>query len=135
MADNLTAMQRSACMRAVRSQHTAPEMLVRRAAHALGYRYALHRKDLPGTPDLVFVARRKIIFVHGCFWHVHTCRRGRRSPVGNLDYWRNKRERNKQRDKEHLRSLRAAAWDVLIIWECWTRDSAMLRKRLSDFLG
>lgn len=134
MADNLTAEQRTACMRSVRSQDTIPEMRVRRAAHSLGYRYALHRNDLPGKPDLVFVSRRKIIFVHGCFWHMHKCRHGILAPVSNTNYWRTKRERNKQRDKEHLRALRAANWEVLVIWECWTRDVSRLRKRLADFL-
>jgi DNA mismatch endonuclease (patch repair protein) len=135
MADNLTAEQRSACMRAVRSKDTSAEMRVRRATHSLGYRYALHRKDLPGKPDLVFVSRRKIVFVHGCFWHLHKCRHGTIAPVSNTNYWRIKRERNKERDKEHVRSLRAADWKVLVVWECWTRDKAGLRKRLSNFLG
>lgn len=135
MADNLTAKQRSDCMRAVRSQNTNPEMRVRQAAHSLGYRYALHRKNLPGKPDLVFVSRRKVVFVHGCFWHLHRCRHGTTSPVSNVDYWRSKREKNRNRDKEHLRALRAADWKVLILWECWTRDVTRLRERLVDFLG
>lgn len=100
----------------------------------MGYRYALHRKNLPGKPDLVFVSRRKIIFVHGCFWHLHRCRHGRVSPASNMDYWRAKRERNKQRDKEHLGSLRVTDWKVLVVWECWTRDLEGLGKRLVDFL-
>jgi DNA mismatch endonuclease (patch repair protein) len=134
MADNLTAKQRSDCMRAVRGQNTTPEMCVRRVAHSLGYRYALHRKNLPGKPDLVFVSRRKIVFVHGCFWHLHKCRHGRVSPLSNKEYWSHKREKNRQRDKEHLKSLRSASWKVLIVWECWTRDTALLRKRLVEFL-
>src|SRR5215210_2484468 len=128
MADNLTSEQRSNCMRAVRSEHTTPEMRVRQAAHSLGYRYALHRKDLPGNPDLVFVSRRKVVFVHGCFWHLHTCRRGKNAPVTNITYWSSKRERNRKRDKEQLRHLRAANWKVLVIWECWIPDTARLRK-------
>src|SRR6266567_2492380 len=104
MADNLTAEQRITCMRAVQSQHTIPEMRVRHAAHSLGYRYALHRRDLPGKPDLVFVSRRKVIFVHGCFWHRHTCRRGRVCPASNAGYWKRKREKNSERDKKHLRA-------------------------------
>jgi DNA mismatch endonuclease, patch repair protein len=121
-------------MRAVRGQDTVPEMRVRLAAHSMGYRYALHRKDLPGKPDLVFVSRRRIVFVHGCFWHLHKCRHGSISPMNNADYWCRKRERNKQRDKEHVRSLRASGWKVLVVWECWTRDIASLRRRLTDFL-
>ncbi len=134
MADNLTAEQRTACMRAVRSQNTTPEMRVRQTAHSLGYRYALHRKDLLGKPDLVFVSRRKIVFVHGCFWHMHKCSHGRIAPVRNADYWHAKRERNTKRDKVNLRELRAADWKILVVWECWTRDNARLRKRLTDFL-
>ncbi len=134
MADNLTVKQRSACMRAVLGQHTTPEMRVRRAVHSLGYRYALHRKNLPGRPDLVFVSRRKIVFVHGCFWHLHKCRHGSISPASNMNYWSAKRKKNKERDKDHLRSLRAADWKVLVVWECWTKDMARLRERLADFL-
>jgi len=110
-------------------------MRVRQATHSLGYRYALHRKDLPGKPDLVFVSRRKIVFVHGCFWHLHRCRHGRISPVSNVSYWGRKRERNAQRDREHLQALRAGGWNVLVIWECWTRDAPRLRKLLVAFLG
>jgi DNA mismatch endonuclease (patch repair protein) len=122
-------------MRAVHSQDTAPEMRIRRAVHSLGYRYALHRKDLPGKPDLVFVSRRKIVFVHGCFWHLHKCRRGKIVPVSNVNYWRRKRERNAQRDKEHLRALRADGWKVMVIWERHTREMVGLVKRLAEFLG
>lgn len=135
MSDNLTAKQRSACMRAVRGEDTVPEMRVRQAAHSLGYRYALHRKNLPGKPDLVFVCRRKIVFVHRCFLHLHKCRHGTVSPASNMNYWCIKREKNRDRDKNHLRSLRAAAWKVLVVWECQTQDTERLRKRLAHFLG
>lgn len=134
MADNLTAQQRSACMRAVRGKNTTPEILVRQAAHSLGYRYALHRENLPGKPDLVFVSRRKIVFVHGCFWHFHSCTHGKVSPVSNMSYWHIKRERNRTRDKQNLRALRAANWNVFVVWECWTRDTHRLRERLANFL-
>ena len=134
MADNLTEKQRSACMSAVRDRDTTPEMLVRQVAHSMGYRYSLHRRSLPGKPDLVFVSRRKIVFVHGCFWHAHECDRGRRIPVSNTNYWHTKRTRNKERYNEQERSLRAASWEVLVIWECWTHDLKTLRKRLRDFL-
>jgi DNA mismatch endonuclease, patch repair protein len=135
MVDAFSPEQRSACMRAVKDRNTGPEMRVRKLAHAMGYRYALHLKRLPGTPDLVLVARRKIIFVHGCFWHKHTCRHGRTSPVTNRDYWKVKRQRNAQRDREHTKLLRAAGWKVLVIWECWTQDSERLRLRLDAFLA
>jgi DNA mismatch endonuclease (patch repair protein) len=121
-------------MSAVRGWDTTPEMRVRQLVHSMGYRYSLHRRNLPGKPDLVFVSRRKIVFVHGCFWHAHECRRGRRIPASNTNYWDTKRARNKERDKEQQRSLRAGNWEVLVIWECWTRDLKVLRKRLRDFL-
>jgi DNA mismatch endonuclease (patch repair protein) len=134
VTDVLTREQRSDCMRAVKSRDTAPEMLVRRIAHKLGYRYALHSRDLPGNPDLVFVARRKAIFVHGCFWHNHTCARGARVPKTNREYWEAKRLRNEQRDRSNARKLRRDGWSVLTIWECRTKDVARLAKRIGAFL-
>jgi DNA mismatch endonuclease (patch repair protein) len=121
-------------MQAVRDRDTAPEMIVRRLAHSMGYRYALHAKKLPGKPDLVFVSRRKIIFVHGCFWHKHNCRHGRISPVTNSEYWYAKRQRNAERDRGHIKALRKEGWDVLVLWECWTKDIDIVRKRLRVFL-
>lgn len=115
----------------------APEMRVRRLAHALGYRFRLHRKDLPGKPDLVFPARRCIIFVHGCFWHQHpdpACRDAR-PPKSNQAYWLPKLSRNVARDQEHIARLEALGWRVLVIWECETADQAALGKRLRAFLG
>ncbi|HEY3827364.1 MAG TPA: very short patch repair endonuclease [Bryobacteraceae bacterium] len=135
MTSNRTDASRSAIMRAVKSQDTAPEMLVRRLVHRLGYRYRLHRKDLPGKPDLVFPGRRKIVFVHGCFWHGHHCRRGARIPKTNRDYWVRKIERNKQRDKTHSASLIATGWRVLILWECDIVHATKLSKKLIGFLG
>jgi DNA mismatch endonuclease, patch repair protein len=134
VVDVLTPEQRSACMRAVGSKNTAPEMRVRRLAHAMGYRYALHARKLPGRPDLVFVSRRKIIFVHGCFWHKHKCRHGRVSPATNSNYWNGKRERNVERDSQHVKALRKEGWKVLVIWECWTGNTISLRNRLKAFL-
>ena len=122
-------------MPAVKSKNTQPEMTVRRITHGMGYRYRLHRKDLPGKPDLVFPSRRKIIFVNGCFWHGHDCPRGARIPVTNRDYWRAKIERNKTRDIKARSALSNAGWDVLTIWECETGESAGLRKTIFKFLG
>ncbi len=132
--DTLTAEQRRACMRAVGDKDTAPEMCVRGLAHAMGFRYGLHAKNLPGKPDLVFVSRRKIIFVHGCFWHKHNCGHGSISPVTNTDYWSGKRERNAQRDKENIKALRKDGWKVLVVWECSTRNPESLRRKLERFL-
>lgn len=125
---------RSRTMRAVRSRDTGPEMVVRRLAHGMGYRYRLHRKDLPGAPDLAFPSRRKAVFVHGCFWHWHDCPRGDRMPKSNRDYWTRKLSRNRARDAEHGIRLRGMGWDVLTIWECQIGDRGALRARLRAFL-
>lgn len=105
-------------MQAVKAKDTTPEMHIRRILHALGYRYRLHVKTLPGTPDLVFRSRRKIIFVHGCFWHGHDCRRGARIPKTNIQYWKEKISRNRQRDARVLDTLRELGWSVFTVWEC-----------------
>ena len=125
---------RSRTMRAVRSRDTGPEMVVRRLAHGMGYRYRLHRKDLPGAPDLAFPSRRKAVFVHGCFWHWHNCPRGDRMPKSNRDYWTRKLSRNRSRDAEHRGRLQSMGWDVLTIWECQIGDRDALRARLRAFL-
>jgi DNA mismatch endonuclease (patch repair protein) len=133
MADKLTPARRSANMARIRAKDTKPEMLVRRLVHGLGYRYRLHRRGLPGTPDLVFTPRRKVIFVHGCFWHQHTCPAGR-IPASRRDYWEVKLQRNVDRDAETQAALRADGWQVLTIWECETKDREALAERLKNFL-
>lgn len=126
---------RSANMRAVKASDTRPEMLVRRLIHRLGYRYRLHQKDLPGRPDLVFRARRKILFVHGCFWHSHAgCPRAT-VPKENRAFWTEKLTKNAVRDAKQLAALEAAGWHTLVIWECETRDVGSLTRRLQSFLG
>ena len=132
--DVFTPAQRSAVMARVRGQNTKPEMIVRRLVHAMGYRYRLHRKDLPGKPDLVFGPRRKAIFVHGCFWHGHHCKRGARKPKQNADYWTAKIARNVARDRENLAALEAMGWQALTVWECELKDRAVLENRLRAFL-
>lgn len=131
-----TDPRRSAIMRAVRSKDTGPEMIVRRLVHGLGFRYRLHRRDLPGAPDLVFAGRRKIVFVHGCFWHGHDCARGARRPKANADYWLAKIGRNVERDRRNLHLLEAAGWRVLTIWECELLKGrrALLEEKLQAFL-
>jgi DNA mismatch endonuclease (patch repair protein) len=126
---------RSAVMRAVKSTNTKPEMKVRSLAHRLGFRFRLHRKSLPGRPDLVFVARRKAIFVNGCFWHGHDCKRGARMPKANAAYWRAKIAANRSRDARARAELAAAGWESLTVWECETRDEEALRARLVAFLS
>jgi DNA mismatch endonuclease (patch repair protein) len=121
-------------MQAIKSRDTRPEMIVRRLVHSLGYRYGLHRKDLPGHPDLVLRKHRKVIFVHGCFWHTHACKYGRVRPATNEDFWEKKRLGNAERDRRNLKTLKNMQWGVLIIWECWTRDMPSLERRLRHFL-
>jgi DNA mismatch endonuclease (patch repair protein) len=121
-------------MRAVKGKDTKPEQAVRSLLHALGYRFRLHRRDLPGSPDIVFPGRKAAIFVHGCFWHGHTCTRGGRMPKANADYWAGKLARNKARDATARAALEALGWRVLTVWECEIRDAAVLADRLRDFL-
>jgi len=133
--DKLSVKRRSENMRRIRSVGMKPEMLVRQLTHRLGYRFRLHRKDLPGKPDLVFVSRRKVVFVHGCFWHQHRgCREGR-FPRSNRPYWKPKLTRNVKRDAAARGQLARAGWRVLVIWECETKELAHVQKRLRKFLG
>lgn len=111
-----------------------PEMIVRRLLHANGYRYQLHRKDLPGCPDLVFPGRRAVILIHGCWWHAHRCKRGQSNAITNASFWHQKRERNKARDARVKRKLRQLKWRVLVIWECQLKDHDNLAQRLFAFL-
>ncbi|MCK9264720.1 MAG: DNA mismatch endonuclease Vsr [Deltaproteobacteria bacterium] len=122
MTDVFSTEKRSWIMSRVRSQDTAPEMKVRSITHRLGYRYRLHRKDLPGNPDLVFPSRKKVIFVHGCFWHGHDCSRGGRIPKANTKYWQGKINKNIERDKKNQEALQSLGWETLIIWECDLKD-------------
>ena len=131
--DTFTPAERSAVMKRVRGKDTAPEMTVRRMVHGMGFRYALHRSDLPGNPDLVFPARERVIFVHGCFWHGHSCRAGRNRPASNTNYWTAKLDRNVARDAVNRRRLRNLGWRVLVIWECELKNPNRLRARVSRF--
>lgn len=132
---NPAPLDRSAIMRKVRSKDTAPELAVRRILSAFGFRYRLHRRDLPGNPDIVFPSRRGIIFVNGCFWHGHHCRRGARIPRTNRDYWLAKITRNVSRDKMNRSELRRAGWRVQTVWECEVRNLSMIRRKLDALLS
>lgn len=136
MADKISARRRSQNMAAIRSKDTEPELAVRGLVHGLGYRYRLHRPDLPGKPDLVFGRLRAVIFVHGCFWHLHS-QKGcvdSRKPKSNMAYWHQKLLRNTKRDKKHKAALRKLGWRVLVIWDCETKSSTFLTNRITQFL-
>lgn len=119
-------------MASIGGKNTVPELAVRRLAHALGYRFRLHRRDLPGSPDLVFVKQRKIVFVHGCFWHGHACKR---LPKSNVGFWADKIEKNRARDVRNLADLRRLGWKTLVVWQCQTKDPQAVVARLRRFLG
>ena len=128
---------RRAVMRAIKGKDTKPEMAVRRLVYNMGYRYRLHRKDLPGRPDLAFGQRKKAIFVHGCFWHQHTgvdCR-GARMPLTRSQYWCPKLEGNKKRDERNVTDLNRLGWDVMVVWECWLKDMDRTSNAVRAFLG
>jgi DNA mismatch endonuclease, patch repair protein len=134
MVDTRTAEQRRRIMQSVGVKNTGPEMAVRRVVHAMGFRYALHKRNLPGRPDIVLPARQKIIFVHGCFWHGHDCKKGR-PPKSRKEYWLPKIERNRARDLEAIRRLSVDGWSILTIWQCETRNPVDLKAKLAKFLG
>ncbi len=133
MVDVLTPEQRSRNMSRIRSRDTKPEMIVRRLVHRLGFRYRLHRKDLPGRPDLVFAGRRKIVFVHGCYWHKHECAAGRVVPKTRTAFWETKRQQNVTRDSSVLSRLKNAGWSVFVVWECEVRRPDLV-ERVRQFL-
>ena len=132
--DNLSLPERSEIMARVRSKNSRPELVVRKLVFSLGYRYRLHAKDLPGHPDLVFRKRRKVIFVHGCFWHRHAACALARLPKSRLDFWEPKLEGNKQRDQRNRRALNSEGWKVLTIWECQLKKTERLESTVRRFL-
>jgi|SRR5690554_5740002 len=135
MADKVSPTKRSSIMRSVKSKDTTPELITRRLLHRLGYRYQIHTKDLPGHPDLVFPARKKVIFVHGCYWHRHlNCSRAS-TPASNTEYWSQKFRQNQERDQKNYRLLQADGWRILVVWECETKDLDALQNKLTTFLG
>lgn len=133
MVDNLSKEKRSKIMRAIRPKNTRPELLVRKILTAMGYRYRLHRKDIPGCPDIAFIGRKKAIFVHGCFWHSHDgC------PIAHIpesEYWRKKLSANKERDKKALTNLDSIGWKSITLWECELQDERRIQNVLVKFLG
>lgn len=134
MTDTRTPEQRRRIMQSVKTKDTGPEVEVRSALFAAGYRFRLHRRDLPGSPDIVFPGRRKAIFVHGCFWHGHGCAKGK-AAKSRTDYWGPKMEANIARDARNMSELTALGWDVLTVWQCELRNMETLLAELGTFLG
>jgi DNA mismatch endonuclease (patch repair protein) len=135
MPDRLTAAERSEHMRRIRKVDTRAEMVARRLVHSMGYRFRLHRRDLPGTPDIVIPKLRKVVFVHGCFWHQHQGCRLARLPKTRLDYWLPKLARNAERDRHAEVALVEQGWSVLVVWECETEDLQLVTQKLRQFLS
>lgn len=134
MVDVHTPEQRSRNMAAIRGKNTKPEICVRTLLHSLGYRFRLHREDLPGKPDIVLPRHNAVIFVHGCFWHCHRCRFGRVRPATRSEFWTNKRRSNVERDLRNKSALRKLGWRVIVIWECELKKQEKIEIRLSRFL-
>ena len=135
MTDTFDAVTRSRIMRMVRSENTGPEMKVRSLLHRIGFRFRLHRADLPGKPDIVLPRYRIALFVHGCFFHGHNCPRAQREPKTNSDYWRKKRQGNAERDALSAKALQESGWKPIWVWECELRDMSLLANRLIKEIG
>jgi len=129
-----TPARRSAIMRAVKSRDTSPEREVRALLRRFAPFYRLHRKDVPGNPDIAYVGKKRAIFVHGCFWHGHDCPRGARAPKANAEYWKTKIERNRARDKAHQEKLATLGWRALVVWECELKNREALERKLRAFV-
>lgn len=132
--DTLTPYERSERMSRIRSKNTRAELIVRRLTHRMGFRYRLHDRRLPGTPDLVFRKRQKLIFVHGCFWHGHDCKLGDRVPKSRVKFWTEKFSANRTRDEKVARQIKGMGWRRLVVWECQLKDQPRLTQRIRRFL-
>ena len=135
MTDVFSKEKRSWVMSRVRGKGTSPEIRVRSLTHRLGYRFRLHQKDLPGKPDLVFPSRKKVIFVHGCFWHGHDCPRGKRTPKANAGYWTEKIRKNIERDAKNQAELQSLGWNVLVVWECEMKNLDKVACKIDENLS
>jgi DNA mismatch endonuclease (patch repair protein) len=132
--DVLTPEQRQRCMASISGKNTKPELIVRKLLYSLGYRYRLHYSSLPGKPDLVFPGKRKIIFIHGCFWHRHDCKKGNSTPIKNSDFWQKKLADIAIRDNRNISELKKLGWEVLVIWECQIKNLRSLVENLHSYL-
>lgn len=135
MTDHVNYTKRSLIMAAVHSKDTKPEIAVRKVVHSLGYRYRLHDRKLPGRPDLVFVSRRKAIFVHGCFWHRHTRCKYANTPKSRTTFWEAKFIAKVKRDRRNRRNLKRAGWTVLTVWQCELKNAKKFTERLNEFFA
>jgi DNA mismatch endonuclease (patch repair protein) len=134
MADIVSRSKRKEIMSSVKQRHTKPELIVRKLLHRLGYRFRLHNKKLPGTPDIVLPKYKTVIFVHGCFWHQHeNCRKARR-PTSNVEFWNEKLDKNIERDNRKESELKEAGWKILTIWDCEMKDEDLITEKIKDFL-
>lgn len=133
MIDHVSKEKRSEIMKRIPGKNTIPELIVRKLVFSLGYRYRLHGKNLPGKPDIVFPGRKKVIFIHGCFWHYHNCKKGT-PPKSNLDYWLPKLQENRRRDARIQKLITLMGWEILVIWQCQIRDTDNLTKKIISFL-
>jgi DNA mismatch endonuclease, patch repair protein len=134
--DNLDSLRRSENMRRIRSKDTKPELVVRKLVRSLGFTgYRIYRKDIPGKPDLAWIGRKLAIFMHGCFWHGHNCKKGIRKPKSRIDYWDSKIERNRQRDHTQQAILESLGWKVLVIWECELKNNGEVAARIQRFMS
>lgn len=134
--DKISKAKRRANMKKIKSKNTKPEIFVRKILYSLGYRYRIHSKELPGKPDIVFIGKKKVIFVHGCFWHQHddpNCNKTH-IPKTRIEYWEEKLKKNVDRDKKHLELLEKIGWACLVVWECQLADQNSLIKKLKNFL-
>ena len=134
MVDVHSTAQRRRNMQAIRSTGSAGECAVAAIVHKMGYRPSLNRRGLPGTPDLAFVSRKKVVFVHGCYWHMHRCKRGLVAPKTRAKFWKEKREGNVRRDRRNARALRKLGWRVLVVWECQLKNAERVKSRIENFL-
>ena len=134
MADNLTHPQRHLCMSHNKGKNTSPEMLIRRLVYSLGYRYRLHKKNLPGCPDLVFLSRKKVIFVNGCYWHRHKCKKGYSMPKTKHAFWQSKFSKTIKRDKRKYKDLKKLGWKMLVVWECQLKNIETVKAKIVNFL-
>jgi DNA mismatch endonuclease (patch repair protein) len=134
MADVHTKEQRSFNMSQIRDKNTKPEIIIRSIVHRMGFRFRLHDKNLPGKPDIVLPRHKNIIFIHGCFWHLHNCKYGQVTPATNAAFWQNKRQSNKTRDKRNMAQLKKFGWNILVIWECQLETPVKVSGRLQLFL-